>query len=181
MLRQRPAIAVVIVATTFLLPALAIARGRNGSEGSGEHSAEHRGGISHGRAVLYVLIKVSGIADEIAFRKVNTRLIASATSMSGRLLSDVETFDAVQPNSPIDTHITLLAFDGLGEAQAWRNAPGTQQALADLQKPAKLTLFELGGVADPGHPLDLKPDGPPGASAKVPTLKSAIPNICTDC
>jgi uncharacterized protein (DUF1330 family) len=161
----------------------------------GGHFARHPGGnhrLGGGQAgkgprtATYDVIEAKAVTDKAGFAKTIGTLGASLARSNGRVLADVDTTDALVGSTPTGSpvHLSVIVFDNVASAQAWRNSPAFRQMTEALRNEATVAVYEAGGVADPGPkaPAATEPRGAvPGSAERKLLEMPKINDICRGC
>ena len=108
------------------------------------------GGAGAGEGLLtpaYVLITVSKITDEKAFKATMSDLMAANAPFAGRLAIDVDKPLAWEGTA--SEHIAMIQFDNPDQAQAWKNSDAFKNLDAELRRSSESTMQLVQGLPTP--------------------------------
>src|SRR5450631_3984428 len=133
----------------FLDCASGAARGGHGMGGFGMHGGHRMGaGGSEGlRTPTYVLITVSKITDEEAFKVTMRDLMAADTLVPGRLAVDMDKPVSWEGTAP--EHVVMIQFDNPDQAQAWKSSDAFKSFDEELHRSSESTMQLVQGLPTP--------------------------------
>jgi uncharacterized protein (DUF1330 family) len=130
-----------------------MARG-GGGHGFGGFGFHGEGRMGRGGGMMpapdYVLIAVSSVTDEAAFKKTLEELPGTVASFSGRLAVDVEKPLAWEGTA--SEYVVMIQFPNAEQAQAWKNSDAFKAFDGDLHRSTASTMQLVQGLPMPaGH------------------------------
>ena len=139
----------LVVSLAFLATASQVAA-RGGHDMRGFGGMGHRG-LSSGLTPLtitpaYVIIHVSNIDDEKAFKAAADDLSSTVATFSGRIVADVEKPLSWEGDAPV--HLLMIEFSSNEQAQAWKDSEAFRNFDAAAHRGAKLQIELV-----QGHPV----------------------------
>jgi uncharacterized protein (DUF1330 family) len=136
----------LVVSLAFLATASQVAaRGGHGMRGFG--GMGHRGQSSLTITSAYVIINVSKIEDEKAFKAATDDLSSAIATFSGRIVADVDKPVSWEGDAPV--HLLMIEFSTSDQAQAWKDSEAFKNFDTAAHRGAEFQIELFQGLAVP--------------------------------